>query len=103
MEHLKKITKVSSAQLASNNHYTLDETGQDMMFERNAVINATHVAVEQRKQAVELQKNEALQSALRKFNQCPNGLTIPELKSLVMAATTSSDSTVKKKKEELQQ
>ncbi len=29
VEHLKKITKVSSTQLASNNQYTLDETVQD--------------------------------------------------------------------------
>ena len=103
VEHLKKITKVSSAQLASHNHYTLDETVRDMVFERNAAIEATQVATEQRKQAAELKKTEALQSALRKFDLCPNGLTVPELKSLVTAATTSSDSPVKKKKDELQQ
>jgi hypothetical protein len=44
-----------------------------------------------------------LQSALWKFDQCLNGLTVPELKSLVMAATAFSDLPVKKKKEELQQ
>ena len=103
VEHLKKITKVSSAQLASHNHYTLDETVRDMVFERNTAIEATHVATEQRKQAAELKKTEALQSALQKFDLCPNGLTVPELKSLVTAATTSSDSPVKKKKDELQQ
>jgi hypothetical protein len=36
-----------------------------MVFERNAMIEATQVAVEQQKQAAELKKNEALQSALR--------------------------------------
>ena len=50
-----------------------------------------------------VKKTEALQSALQKFDLCPNGLTVPELKSIVMAATMSSDSPVKKKKEELQQ
>ncbi len=74
-----------------------------MVFERNAAIEATHVATEQRKQAAELKKTEALQSALWKFDLCPNGLTVPELKSLVTAATTSSDLLVKKKKDELQQ
>jgi hypothetical protein len=41
VEQLKKFTKVLSAQLASNNHYTLDETVRDMVFERNAAIVAT--------------------------------------------------------------
>jgi hypothetical protein len=103
VEQLKKITKVSSAQLASNNHYTLDETVRDMVFERNATIVATQVAVEQRKQAAESKKTEALNAALKKFDLCPNGLTVPELKALVTSGTTSSDSPVKKKKEELQQ
>ncbi len=103
VEHLKKITKVLSAQLASNNHYTLDETVQDMVFERNAAIVATQIAAEQRKQAAESKKTEALNAALKKFDLCPNGLTVPELKALVTAGTTSSDSPVKKKNEELQQ
>jgi hypothetical protein len=47
VEHLMKITKVSSTQLAFNNHYTLDETVRDMVFERNAAIVATQVAAEQ--------------------------------------------------------
>jgi hypothetical protein len=34
IESLKKITKESSAQLASYNHYTLDETIRDMVFEQ---------------------------------------------------------------------
>jgi hypothetical protein len=74
-----------------------------MVFERNATIVATQVAVEQRKQAAESKKTEALNAALKKFDLCPNGLTVPELKALVTSGTTSSDSPVKKKKEELQQ
>jgi hypothetical protein len=53
VEHLKKITKVSSAKLASNNHYMLNETVQDMVFERNAAIVATQLAVELQKQAAQ--------------------------------------------------
>jgi hypothetical protein len=56
VEHLKKITKVSSAQLAAHNHYTLDETVCDMVFKRNAAIDAAHAAVEQRKQEAEQKK-----------------------------------------------
>jgi hypothetical protein len=74
-----------------------------MVFERNAAIVATQVAAEQRKHAAESKKTEALNAALKKFDLCPNGLTVPELKALVTARTTSSDSPVKKKKEELQQ
>jgi hypothetical protein len=95
VEQLKKITKVSSTQLASNNLYTLDETVWDMVFERNATIVGAQVAVEQRKQAAESKKTEALNAALKKFDLCPNGLTV--------SGTISSDSPVKKKKEELQQ
>jgi hypothetical protein len=34
---------------------------------------------------------------------CPNGLTVPDLKALVTAATSASDSPVKKKRDKLQQ
>ncbi len=84
--------------MASNNHYTLDETVQDMVFERNATIVAAQVAVEQRKQAAESKKTEALNAALKKFDICPNGLTVPELKALVTSGTISSDLPVKKKR-----
>jgi hypothetical protein len=74
-----------------------------MVFERNAAIVATQVAMEQRKQVAVSKKTEALNAALKKFDLCPNGLTVPELKALVTSGTTSSDSLVKIKKEELQQ
>ena len=32
IEHIKKLTKVSSATLAANNHYTLDQTVLDMVI-----------------------------------------------------------------------
>jgi len=94
---------IESAQLASHNHYTLDEAVRDMVFERHAAQEAAQVAIEQRKRAAELKKNEALNSALQKFHYCPNGLTVPEMKAIVTATTKASDSPVKKKKGELQQ
>jgi hypothetical protein len=99
VEHLKKFTNVLSTQLASNNHYTLDETVRDMVFERNAAIKATQVAVEQWKQAAELKRTEALNMSPKKFDLCPNGLTSSELKALATTGTTSSDSPAKKQKE----
>jgi hypothetical protein len=89
--------------LASNNHYTLDETVLDMVFQRNAALAATQVAAEQQKKAADAKKTEGLQAALRKFDSCPNGLTAPKLRALVMAGSKSSDSPVKKKKQELQE
>jgi hypothetical protein len=56
VESLKKITKVSSAQLESHNHYTLDETVRDMVFEQNATQEAAQMATEQQKHAAELKK-----------------------------------------------
>jgi len=103
IESLKRITKVSSAQLASYNHYTLDDTVRDMVFERNAAAEAAQMATEQRKQALESKKQEFLNNSLKKFSDCPNGLTVPDLKAIVTATTKASDSPVKKKKEELQQ
>jgi hypothetical protein len=61
------------------------------------------MAVEQQKKALEEKKTEALQQALKKFTLCPNGLTLPEMKALVTAATKTSDLPVKKKKQELQE
>jgi hypothetical protein len=103
IESLKKITKVSSAQLASYNHYTLDETIRDMVFERNAAAEAAQMATEQRKRAAESKKTEFLSNSLKKFSDCPNGLTVPDLKAIVTATTKASDSPVKRKKEDLQQ
>jgi len=103
IESIKKITKVSSTQLASHNHFTLDETVRDMVFERNAAAEAAHMATEQRKRAADLKKTEFLNNSLKKFSECPNGLTVPDLKAIITATTKASDSPVKKKKEELQQ
>jgi hypothetical protein len=49
-----------------------------MVFERNTAIEAAHAAVEQRKQEAEIKNKEAVQAALKKFELCPNGPTVPE-------------------------
>jgi hypothetical protein len=49
------------------------------------------------------EKKEAVQAALKIFELCPNGLTVPELKSLNVAVSNSDDLPVKKKKSELQE
>jgi hypothetical protein len=48
--------------LAAHNHNILDETVHDMVFERNAAIEAAQAVVEQWKQEAELKKQEALQN-----------------------------------------
>jgi hypothetical protein len=101
--HLKAITKVLSASLAANNHYTLDENVLDLVLQKEATEQAAKAATEQRKQSAEFKWAESLKNALQKFLFCPNGLTVPEMRVLVTAATNASDSPVKKKKNELQE
>ena len=103
IENLKKITKVSSSQLAARNHYVLDENVLELVAEKNAAQEAAQIAAEERKKALEDKRAGALKDALRKFTLCPNGLTVPEMKALVIAASKSTDSPVKKKKQELQE
>jgi len=103
LENLKKLTKVSSSQLAAINHYVLDENVLDVINAKHAAQEAAQLAADQRKKVIEQKKSESLNQALRKFMLCPNGLTVPEMKALVTAASKSSDLPVKKKKQELQE
>jgi len=103
ISHLKTITKISSASLAANNHYTLDENVRDLVLEKEAAELAAKAVIQQKKNSAEVKRSETLKNALRKFVACPNGLTVPDMKVLVAAATKSSDSPVKKKKEELRE
>ncbi len=100
---MKHQTKVSSALLAANNHYTLDKNVRDLVYEKNAVAGVIQIAANQRKQAAETRKAENLWTALQKFTACPNGLMVPDLKAFATAAKNSMDSPLKKRKEELQQ
>ena len=103
LDHLKKLTKVSSATLAANNHYSLNETMLEMVLDKHDANEAARIAVQQRKDAAESKRAETLKNALQKFSYCPNSLTVPDIKALVVAVTKASDSPVKKKKDELQQ
>lgn len=102
IEHIKTLTKVSSATLAANNHYTLDENILEIVIQKEAADIAARKATEERKRAAETKRAESLKKALEKFTFCPNGLTVPELKALVTATTNVEDSPVKNKKADLQ-
>jgi hypothetical protein len=101
IEYLKKLTKVSSATLAANNHYTLDDNVLQLVMEKQQAEEDAQKAVEMRKRVAEAKRAEALKNALTKFSACPNGLTVPELKVLVAATTTASESPAKNKKGDL--
>jgi hypothetical protein len=103
LENLKKLTKVSSTQLASINHYVLDENVLDVINSKHAAQEAAQLVADQLKKVIEDKKTESLKQALRKFMLCPNFLAVPEMKALITAASKSSDSPVQKKKQELQQ
>jgi hypothetical protein len=63
---------------------------------------AAKKAIEERKKAAEMKRAETLKKALEKFALCPNGLTVPDLKVLVTAASNISDSPGKPRKADLQ-
>jgi hypothetical protein len=102
IEHIKKLTKVSSATLAANNHYVLDENIRDLVYAKHQAEEAAQAAASERRRAAEEKKTENLNKALEKFKICPNGLTVPEMKALVVAATNTTDSPVKSRKADLQ-
>ncbi len=54
IEHLKSLTKVSSAALAANNHYTLDENIQQIVLDKEAADEAAKAATQARKDAAEM-------------------------------------------------
>jgi hypothetical protein len=89
--------------LAACNHYVLDENVLELVAEKNAAQEAAQMGTEQWKKALEDKRADALKDALRKFTLCPNGLTVPEMKALVIAASNSTDPPVKKKKQEPQE
>ncbi len=92
---------VLSASLAANNHYILDENVLELVLEKEATKQAAKVAPT--KKAIHRIKASCQKNALQKFVFCPNGLTVPEMRVLVTAATNVSDSPVKKRKNELQE
>ncbi len=102
IEHLKRLLKVSSATLAANNHYVLDENVHDLVFVKHQAVQAAQAAVDERRRMAQEKKTQSLQNAFAEFTTYPNVLTVPEMKALVSATTTTTDSPVKSKKAELQ-
>lgn len=101
IEHTKKVTQVSSATLAENNHYILDENICSLVYAKHQAEAAAPAAASERRRAAE-EKMENLKKALKKFKICPNGLTVLEMKELVVAVTNATDSPVKSRKADLQ-
>jgi hypothetical protein len=60
----RNLNKVSSAVLAANNHYTLDETVLEMVVNKHNEEEATKKAIEERKKATELKRAETLKKAI---------------------------------------
>jgi hypothetical protein len=68
IDHLKKLTKLSSATLAANNHYTLDKAVLDMVLEKHNADEAARIAVQQRKDAATSKRAQTLKNALQKIS-----------------------------------
>ncbi len=74
----------------------------EMVINKRNEEEATKKAIKERKKAADLKQAETLKKALEKFALCPNGLTVPDLKVLITAATNTTDSPVKTRKADLQ-
>jgi hypothetical protein len=72
-----------------------------LVYAKHQAEEAAQAAASKRRRAAE-KKTENLNKALEKFKICPNGLMVPEMKALVVAATNSTDSPVKSRKADLQ-
>jgi hypothetical protein len=53
INHLKTTTKVSSASLAANNHYTLEENVCDLVHEKEAAEQVAKAVIQQKKNLAE--------------------------------------------------
>jgi hypothetical protein len=100
-EHLKKLTKISSAVLASNNHYTLDK----MVLE---CVQQKHDQAEEEKRVAEAKSNEKHRAANEKFYKMAEkylsgrSLNIDDTKCLILRMKSGTDSPLKSKKAEVE-
>ncbi len=101
MEQLKKITKILSAVLASNNHYTLDK----MVLER---VQQKHDQAEEEKRVPEEKRNEKHWAANEKFYKMAEkyhsgrSLYVDDMKCLILCVKSGTDSPLKSKKAEVE-
>jgi len=101
VEHLKKLTKISSAVLASNNHYALDKT----VLER---VQQKHDQAEEEKRVAEEKRNEKQWAASEKFYKTAEkylsgrSLNVDDMKCLILRVKSGTDSPLKSKKAEVE-
>ena len=74
-----------------------------MVLDKHAAEEAALVAAQARKEAAEAKRAEVLKNALQKFVFCPNSLTAPNMRALVIASSNASDLPAKKKKDKIQE
>ncbi len=102
VKYFKRFTKISSAQLASNNHYTLDKLVLDRVQEK-------HSHAEEEKKVAEQKRIDKQQAADKKFYKTAQKfvdsrlLTIDDMKYLILRVKSNSDSPVKAKKADVEQ
>jgi transcription initiation factor IIF auxiliary subunit len=99
--NLKALTKISSAKLASNNHYVLDENVLAQIEEKNLLEETAKMAAQDKQQETQEKRDQKVSQALQKYMQSSVSLTVPELRCLAVALTNQGDSPARKKKEEL--
>jgi hypothetical protein len=73
-----------------------------MVVDKHNEEEATKKAIDERKKAADLKRVESINKALEKFALCPSGLTVPDLKVFITAASNTSDSPVKTRQADLQ-
>ncbi len=81
----------------------MDENVLKIVLDKEAADKAAKLKAQEKRDVAEIKRAEAVKRALQKITFCPNGLTVPEMKTLVSAATRESDLPDEKKKSELQQ
>ncbi len=102
VEYFKKLTKISSAQLASNNHYTLDKMVLDRVQEK-------HDHAEEEKKVAEQKRHDKQRAADEKFYKTAQKfvdgwlLTVDDMKCLILRVKNNSDSPAKSKKADVEQ
>ena len=65
IEHLKKLTKVSVATLAANNHYVLNESVRDLVYAKHQAEQAAQAVTDERRRAAEEKKAQTLKNTLQ--------------------------------------
>jgi hypothetical protein len=101
VEHLTKLTKISSAVLSSNKHYTLDKK----VLER---VQQKHDQAKEEKRVADEKRNEKHRAANEKFYKMAEkyisgrSLNVDDMKCLILRMKSGTDSPLKSKKAEVE-